>query len=176
MKNFFKTAIAVIAIATISFSANAQEKGDMAAGAKFVYGSVDGYGITGFGAKFQYNVMDPLRLDASFTYFLPKKVGLSGLAETKTSWWDASVNAHWLFRLGQKVNVYPLAGLGILGVSSKAEVLGISANNSASNFGFNIGGGIDFFLSESMFLNAEAKYMMAEGNMLMLSAGIGFAF
>jgi hypothetical protein len=28
--------------------------------------------------------------------------------------WDLSVNGHWLFPLGDKITVYPLAGLGIL--------------------------------------------------------------
>ena len=172
MKNIFKIAIAAIALTMTAFTANAQYKGDMAAGANVAFATGDGYSNLGIGAKFQYNVMDPLRLEANFTYFLPKKeLGI------KTSMWDLMVNAHWLFRVGEKVNVYPVAGLGVLGASAKADMgeLG-NIGASASDFAFNFGGGVDFFLSQSMFLNVEAKYMVADGGCFMPSAGIGFMF
>ncbi len=175
MKNFFKVAIAAIAIVMTTVTANAQEKGDMAAGVKLGFATSNGYSHLGAGAKFQYNILDPLRLEGSFTYFLPKEMG-GGLVSAKTSMWDASVNAHWLFGLGDKVNLYPLAGLGIFGVTSKAEVLGIGASVSTNDFALNLGGGVDFKISQSIALNAEAKYMIAGGGLLVLSAGVGFMF
>jgi outer membrane protein X len=168
MKNVLKITIAAIALTMTAFTANAQTKGDMAAGAKFALGTGDGWSNMGFGAKFQYNVMDPLRLEASFTYFLKKDL---------VTQWDGSVNAHWLFRVGERVNVYPLAGLGILntGVDLGLDEYGLGSA-SASDFAFNIGGGADFFVSQSMFLNVEAKYVIAAGGRLFLSAGVGFMF
>ncbi len=163
MKNIYKAAIVTIALVMTAVTAQAQEKGDMAAVAKFAFGTGDRWSNFGIGAEFQYNVMDPLRLEAGFTYFIPKD---------KLSMWDLSVNANWLFRVGGGVNVYPLAGIGILG--SRVSVLGVSVG--ASDFAFNIGGGADFFVSQSMFINAEAKYMIASGGRLILSAGVGFMF
>ncbi|GHT08001.1 hypothetical protein FACS189426_02580 [Bacteroidia bacterium] len=71
-----------------------------------------------------YSFMQSLRkLEGSFTYFLPKKQGVSGLAETSVSMWDLSVNAHYLFSVADKISVYPLADLGILGFISKGGFL-----------------------------------------------------
>ena len=183
MKNVIKIAIAAIATVALSATAtnaNAQQKGDMAAGAKAAFATSNGYSHLGLGAEFQYNVMDPLRLEGSFTYFLPKEMA-GGFASAKTSMWDASVNAHWLFRVGSGINVYPLAGLGIFGVKSKASVdlgeLGsYGASAGASEFALNLGGGADFFLSDKTFVNAEAKYLISGGGLLVLSAGVGFMF
>jgi opacity protein-like surface antigen len=158
-------AITVMALATlVANPAAAQSKGDMAAGAKVAFGTGTGYGNLGIGAKFQYNVTDPIRLEGSFTYFLPKN---------NVNMWDFSANAHWLFPVSEGVNLYPLAGLGMWGVKYSYMGYGGSAG---SEIALNIGGGADFFMSESMFLNAEAKYMVTGGGLLVLSAGVGFMF
>ncbi len=172
MKNVFKVAVVAIAMTMVAFTANAQSKGDMAAGAKVAFATGNGYSNLGIGAKFQYNVIDPLRLEAEFTYFLPKKtLGVS------TNLWDFMVNAHWLFRLGERVNIYPVAGLGLLGANAKVDLGEFGSHSGGSSeFAFNLGGGVDFFLSEKMFINIEAKYMVSGGGCFMPSAGIGFAF
>ncbi len=182
MKNFFKMAVVAIALSMTALVANAQVKGDMAAGAKFAFSTGDGWSNIGIGAKFQYNVMDPLRLEAQFTYFMPKKDGTFG-AESKINMWEGGVNAHWLFRLGDKVNLYPLAGLGLLGVKTKVDfgewgdLIGAAGGSAgASDFALSLGGGVDFKLSQSFFLNAEAKYLVAGGGRLVLSAGANFMF
>ena len=74
MKSLFlqRMAILIIAVLTMSLTAGAQEKGDMAAGGNPVFGSGDGLSNIGIGAKFQYNVTTPIRLEGSFTYFLKK--------------------------------------------------------------------------------------------------------
>ena len=182
MKSIFrKVAVAAIAVVTMSVAAHAQEKGSMAAGGNLVLGSGDDITNIGIGAKFQYNVTDPLRLEGSFTYFLPKKQGVSGLAESSVSMWDLSVNGHWLFPVADKVKVYPLAGLGILGTSASAEVdlgeWGNLGSASTSEVAFNLGGGIDYELADNLVLNAELKYKLGSTwDRLLLSAGIAFRF
>jgi outer membrane protein X len=183
MKSVFrKVAIVAIAVMTMSVAANAQEKGDMAAGGNLVLGSGDSFTNFGIGAKFRYNVTNPLRLEGSFTYFLPKKEGVSGLAETSLSMWDLSVNGHWLFPVADKITVYPLAGLGILGTSASAEVdMGewgsYGGSASTSEFGFNLGGGIDLKLTDKLILNAELKYKLGSTwDRLLLSAGLAYKF
>jgi opacity protein-like surface antigen len=76
-----------------------------------VLGSGDSYSNYGIGAKFQYNVTKPIRLEGSFTYFLKKDL---------ISMWDLSVNAHYLFPIADKLTVYPLAGLGLLFAATAA--------------------------------------------------------
>ena len=177
MKSVFlkRMAIVVIAVLTMSVAVNAQEKGDMAVGGSLVLGSGDSYSNVGIGAKFQYNVMTPLRLEGAFTYFLKKD---------NVSMWDLSVNAHWLFPVTPQITVYPLAGLGILG--SKVSVPSIDlgpigsfggGSASESEVGFNLGGGIDFNLTDKLFLNAELKYKIGNTwDRLLLSAGVGYRF
>jgi outer membrane protein X len=163
-------------------TAGAQEKGDMAAGGNLVLGSGDSFTNFGIGAKFQYNVTNPLRLEGSFTYFLPKKEGVTGLAETSLSMWDLSVNGHWLFPVADKVTVYPLAGLGVLGTSVSAKVdlgeLGnFSGSGSDTEIGLNLGGGVDLKLTDELFLNAELKYKVASTwGRLLISAGLAYKF
>lgn len=171
MKNVFKMAIVVVAATMTAFTASAQEKGDMAAGVNLVLGTGDALTNFGIGAKFQYNILDPLRLEASFTYFLPKDYGFGVV---KMNMWDLGVNAHWLFRMNDKLNLYPLAGLGILGYNSKIAGIG---GGGDSDFALNIGGGVDFKVSEKILLNAEAKYKIGGvWDRFLVSAGVGFMF
>jgi len=178
---FKKVAIIIIAV-TMSMAVSAQEKGDMAVGGNLAVGMGDEITNYGIGAKFQYNVLTPLRLEGSFTYFLPKTWGAEGLAESKLSMWDLSVNAHWLFPVAEKVKVYPLAGVGMLGTkaSASANVDGygsFDASASTSEFGFNVGGGIDFKLTQKLILNAELKYKIGSNwNRFLISAGLAYRF
>jgi outer membrane protein X len=169
---FKKVAIVVIAVLTMNVATYAQEKGDMAAGGNFVLGSGDSFSNYGIGAKFQYNIMNPLRLEASFTYFLKKDY---------ITMWDLGVNAHWLFALGDKINVYPLAGVGVLNSGYDFDwglgAYGIDDNASTTDFAFNFGGGIDFKLTEKLILNAELKYKFSgKWDRLLISVGLAYKF
>ncbi|GHT28410.1 hypothetical protein AGMMS49574_02650 [Bacteroidia bacterium] len=174
MKSIFrKVAVMAIALVTMSVTVNAQEKGDMAAGGNLVLGSGDSFTNIGIGAKFQYNVTNPLRLEGSFTYFLKKDY---------LTMWDLSVNAHWLFPVADKVTVYPLAGLGILNYGYDYSVdLGewgsVGGSGSTSDIAFNLGGGIDYKLTGKLILNAELKYKISDTwDRLLLSAGLAYKF
>jgi len=162
MKNVFlkRVAIVIIAVVTMSMSAFAQEKGDMAIGGSLVFGSGNGYGNVGLGGKFQYNVTNPIRLEGAFTYFFEKK---------NTSMWDLSANAHYLFKVADQITVYPLAGVGILGVSSYGH--------SDSDFGINLGGGLDYKLADNLFINAELKFRVGgDWDRTMFGIGLGYRF
>jgi len=173
MKRVFlkSVAIAIIAMVTMSMSTFAQAKGDMAVGGNVVVGLDDSYTNFGLGPKFQYNVTDPIRLEASFTYFLKKD---------NVSMWDLSVNAHYLFPIADQIKVYPLAGLGVLGAKAdKYDIPGYGSVGGGSNteFGFNLGGGIDFNLTDKLFLNAELKYKIGDNwDRFLISAGFGYRF
>jgi opacity protein-like surface antigen len=167
MKNIFKIAIAAIALTSVAFTANAQEKGDMAWGLQGGFTSLEGYpdnvSFIGLGAKFRYNVTDPIRLEGAFTYFLPKN---------EMSLWDFSVDAQWLFPISDAVTLYPAAGLGMYGV--KVDMGGFG-NASSSEFGLNIGGGADFAISEKTAITAGLKYSTAIERVV-VSAGVAFQF
>ncbi len=181
MKNVFKVAVVAIAMVMAAATAGAQttgttptmlEKGDQVAGVKLAFGE----GNLGVGAKYQYSFTDRIRVDGSFTYFLPKTEG-SGITKSTVSFFEISANGHYLFPVHEGINVYALAGLGYVNVTAKAD-MGELGDYSAgsSDFGANLGGGVDYFLSEKMILNAEAKYMTCAGGMFVVSAGVGFMF
>ncbi|MDR0955452.1 MAG: porin family protein [Rikenellaceae bacterium] len=205
MKNIFKVAIIAIALTMTAVTTNAQQKGNMAVGANVALGMGNNLTNFGLGAKLQYNVLDLLRLDGSFTYYLPKKDD-SGMV--KTSMWDFSVNAHWLFPVTEKSTVYPLVGFGILGTKVDMDMDGTGSSfgginiggidiggimdmiggmtnkmsgagtpTSNTSFGVNLGGGMDFRISESLLLNLEAKYkIVSGGGRFIVSAGVAYLF
>ena len=161
-----KMVIVAITLLTINVAANAQEKGDMAVGGNLTLGTGNSLTNFGIGAKFQYNVTNPLRLEGSFTYFLKKDL---------ISMWDLSANGHWLIPLTDNIVVYPLAGLSILGVAVDLGILGGSASDNT--FGVNLGGGIEFKLTDKLVLNAEPKYRIGNHwSRFFISAGLAYRF
>jgi outer membrane protein X len=182
MKILKKTAIMLVAATAFAMNVSAQEKGDMALGVNLALGSGDGVTNYGIGAKFQYNITEPVRLESAFTYFFPKTYGIEGIAESKLNMWDISINGQYLFSLNETLTVYPLAGLGILGTSASAEInigegIEYESGASSTDFGLNVGGGIDFKLTEKLVLNGQVKYMIAgDWSRPIVSAGLTYKF
>jgi outer membrane protein X len=149
----------------------AQEKGDKAAGAGLSIGTGDSYTNIGIGAKFQYNVTNPIRLEGAFTYFLEKDL---------ISMWDFSVYGHYLFPIADKITVYPLAGLGFLGTSVNLPDFGYGIGGgsaSHSDFAFTLGGGVDYAVTEQFSIYADLKYKMADyWDRALISAGVTYKF
>ena len=162
MKKF----LLLVCAAVISMSASAQE-GQKAVGFSLLYGSeIDNVGL---GVKGQYNLTDNLRGEAAFDYYL-KKDGWS--------MWDINANMHYLFNVGRKVTVYPLAGLGYVNVSYEAGDKDHGAvKSSKGRLGVNLGGGVDFALTKNISLNGELKYQFIDNfNQVVFGTGINFKF
>jgi outer membrane protein X len=185
MKRFIERFAIVIALVTIGLgSAKAQEAdGKMAAGANVGIAAGDGITSFGVGAKFQYNVTDQIRGEGLFTYYLGD-----------FSFWDLSVNAHYLIGIPsiEKLKVYPLVGLSLMGFGgnggnadtgggewgidySDTEDSGAGRNTS---FGGNIGAGGQYELIPNICIQAELKYRIGESgtNRFMISAGVAYKF
>lgn len=132
-------------------------KGDLAAGANVSYGTKDGFSNFGIGAKLQYNLTDAIRIEPSATYFLKKDY---------INMWDVNLNAHYLFPVADQFTVYPLAGVGLVGIKAEYdgfeydgyEIEGASA--SETKIGFNLGIGGQYWMTENFALNLEAKYQI----------------
>ena len=190
MKKFFIFTCAAL----IGLCASAQEKGDMAVGLNLgVAPSLEsGASVTNFGigAKFQYNVTNPIRLEAAFDYgFKNKGVDVMTIG----------VNAHYIFKVANKISVYPLVGLGY--AHCKATASGIpdldendwwerangktdiddygtkEESGSANKFFFNVGVGGQYDLNDKLAVNLEIKYQYIENfNRLPISLGIAYKF
>ena len=178
LKCFFKK-VAIVAIsATINVTAYAQMyEGDKAFGGSLLIAG-DETTLVGIGAKFQYNITDPIRLEGSFSYFFPKKESekyLGTTIETSLNMWNLSLNGHYLLPISDNLTAYPLAGLGIAGLKAKASALGYSDSASKNYFGVNLGGGLDFHITDAITFNVEARYLIAsEGGIFFLRAGVAF--
>ena len=79
---------------------------------------------------------------------------------------------HYLFRISDKFAVYPLAGLTVVGAD-----VDVPNGSSNSDFGFNLGGGIEFPITNAVKINAEAKYRLMDDidDHTVFSVGIAFA-
>ena len=190
MKKFFIFTCAAL----MGLCASAQEKGDMAVGLNLgVAPSLEsGASVTNFGigAKFQYNVTNPIRLEAAFDYgFKNKGVDVMTIG----------VNAHYIFKVANKISVYPLVGVGY--AHCKATAIGIpdldendwggianwetdiddygtkEESGSANKFFFNVGVGGQYDLNDKLAVNLEIKYQYIENfNRLPISLGIAYKF
>ena len=167
-----KAAIVAIAV-TMCMTAFAQEKGDKAVGANFVFSGnrYAGYTYTNIGisAKGRYNVFDAIRAEGELTFFLPKNYWTSV---------DLSLNAHYLLPIADMITVYPLAGIGIYNSFYTGKGIGYSNYNDVC---FNLGGGIDFNITDQLYFTVEAKAKIADrhyyGSLnLLVSAGVAFKF
>ena len=166
---FFKRAAIAVAAAVISLSAVAQQKGDKAAGGNLVIGAGNSYTHIGIGAKFLYNVTDPIRLAGEFDFF-PKK--------DMVSWWDFSVYGHYLFSVADQLVVYPSVGLGMVGAKTeKIKTIYGDFGGSHSDFAFSLGGGVDYALTSNLSLNGELRIKLFDGtNRINFAFGVAYKF
>lgn len=168
-----KVAIIIIAVATMSASAAAQKQGEMAAGANLLFGTTSGYSNVGLGAKFLYNVTDPIRLAGEFDYFFKKDY---------TNMWDVSIYGHYLFPVADKIEVYPSVGLGVVGSRASIPTISIpgygivGGSASHSDFAFSLGAGADYELTSNLALNAEFRIKFITGSWYNFLVGVAYKF
>jgi len=173
MKSLFlkRVAIVFIAVVTMSVTAVAQKQGDKAVGVNLLLGSTTGYSNLGLGAKFLYNVTDPIRLSGEFDYFLKKTF----LTES-WNFWDFSVYGQYLFPVAEKIVVYPEVGLGYLGETISSSIVNLGGAGSGGNFAFSLGGGIDYPLSPNLTLNGGLRLKLVTGSWFNIYAGLAYKF
>ena len=155
MKKLFLT----LCVALFSVGAFAQEKGEMAVGGSLNFNTKAS--MFGIGARYQYFIIDNLRGDGEFTYYF-KKDGVS--------MFTILASANYLFNVADKVNVYPIAGLGM--AHSSAGDFGVSSTDFIGQFG--AGGQYDF--TDKVAGNFDAKVQFGHGTAFVLAAGIIYKF
>ena len=164
-------------------SSSRSDSSNGAVGVNVLYGTE--VGSVGFGAKFQVNIIQALRAEGEFDYFLKKDY---------VSAWNASVNFHYQFTVANGLRVYPLAGVTYMRMISDNEGLvkdifgpyasnySVDASTSDGKFGANLGAGIECDLSDSWKINYETKYqllgkVLGKGiDQVVFSAGVAYKF
>ena len=136
------------------------QKGIQAAGAHLAYGTeIKSFGI---GVKYQYNITDNIRLEPSLNYFFEN----DGVDQ-----FDINANAHYLFPMASNVRVYPLAGLTFARWESSFS------DGDVTRLGVNVGGGVEFDISDRLILNFELKYQfVSDLDQAIFNAGIAYTF
>lgn len=128
----------------------------------------------GIGVGGRYGLIENLRIapDAVFMFPKDKTIGL-----------DINVNAEYVFTLEDGMSIYPLAGLNMYNGhhSGKTYFKGTAAefkssSNSFTEFGFNIGCGFDYNLSDTNFLNAQFTYTFNDWDYATFAIGYGIRF
>ena len=184
--------------ALLSAGAFAQKAGDMAVGVNVGFApcleefmDVTNFGV---GAKFQYNLTDPIRVEANVNYWLKsEEMGLL----------DVGANVHYLFHVGDKFSVYPLVGLGFVHFTSGNGGFGgyddddddfgfdfdfmraraydgdddYDGGSDENKFMFNVGAGVQYALTEKISVGAEIKYQFIKDfNRMPISVGLTYKF
>lgn len=166
-----KKVLLLVFVAMTCIGAFAQNAGDKAVGVNVSYGT-DAKNI-GLGVKGLYNLTDPIRFEAAANYWL-KKDGVTC--------WDVQANAHYLFKVGDMLAIYPLGGVGYMRASVDAievTVGGMTAKSESTSDGdifFNLGGGAQYNLKDNIAITGELKYQFKDNGQLVICAGIAYKF
>ncbi len=156
-----KKLITFICIIALSAGAALAQKGVFGIGGDLLYGSeVDNFGI---GAKVQYGFTQRLRGEGSFNYFFKKR---------NVHLWEVNANMHYLCPIAGGVKLYPIGGFTVASLDYDGTNL-----STITKFGLNIGGGIDFTLSDELKFNLTAKYcILSDIDHCVFGAGLVYNF
>ena len=159
-----------LCVALVTLSASAQ-KGENSIGVHALYGT--DAGNIGFGVKYQNSITDAIRLEAVGDYYL-KTDGFS--------MFDVNVNGHYLFPLSDKFTVYPLVGINYTSwkqesfISFGEEHSDYDIDIKDTSIGLNIGGGIQYKLTDKIRIGAELKYQTISGSLSTVIIGAGVTY
>ncbi len=156
----------------------AQDQGQIRVGASLAIGTKAGINDTGgekigMGLNFggDYFVIDKLSIAPSYTFFFKSTTRIldSGFEyDLRVS--SFNIDGKYYF-LTEGINVYGLFGVSFARVKSSFGFLGIPV--SANETGINIGGGVDYMLSNKLYLNGQVKYNTPL-EQLVISVGVGY--
>ncbi len=127
----------------------------------------------GLSANGLYQIDDTWAVSGAFTYFLEKD---------HLKWTAVDFNANYnLTELSGIGQLYGIGGVNITSVSIDLPTIDLggfgSAGGSASssNFGVNLGAGVNIALSEKMVLAPELTYTLSSGGYLRIGAKLLFS-
>jgi outer membrane protein X len=159
-----KRILVSFALCLAGLTSFAQHKGDVGLGINFGVAPCVESGVSltnvGLGAKFRYNVSNPVRLEADFDYWFKSK---------SIDFLDLSANVHYVFNAGNKFHIYPLLGIGYARVNSSCGItdydidyngnLNVETGSVGVNrFLVNVGAGVDYDVTDKIALGFELKY------------------
>jgi len=176
----------------VGVTANAQEQGMIRASAGLALGTkaaIDESGTkAGIGINIgaEYLITDNISIAPSYTFFFKSEFdtpdGFGGNVTSSNQFGSFNIDGRYYFGDGD-MELYGLFGIGI--VSNSFEQSGddgfggtITIDGSDSETGLNIGGGINYPLSDALFLNGQIKYNTVDidGGQIVINAGVAYSF
>lgn len=152
MKKFF----AIVCMMLMSTAMFAQA-GKTGVGLNVGYGLFKDYKPFEVGAKLQYEFIDDVRAEVSGNYWFPKD---------DQATLDVMLNLQYLIEIAPGVNVYPMAGAGwvnmMLTGDTKDFAKAVGADTSKGAFGWDVGAGVEYYISSNVKLNLDVKYLYAK--------------
>lgn len=124
----------------------------------------------GLGVEGRYFLTNNIRLAPGVTVLFPKD-RVTGL--------DVDVNVHYVFPIQGGLAFYPFIGGAMLNNRMSKQTIGDVEfdSQSTTDFGFNIGAGVQYDVTDNGYVNFEFKYTFVEGSdpaYFMLGYGIRF--
>ena len=174
-KVFKEVAVGIIAL-SMCVVANAQQKGDFSAGVNLL----GGYGgnVTDFGpgVVLSYNITDPIRVAGEFDFLWGINDKSTSLVTLTSLWKEGSVYGHYLFPIGTGY-LYPLVGAGIVEMTAKVKVLGITESATLSKPVFSLGVGATGVINEKFNYSPEVRLKIVEDSFrYQFMIGIAYKF
>ncbi len=131
---------------------------------------ISGLGLSANGV---YQIDDTWAVSGAFTYFLEKD---------NVKWTAIDINANYNLTEVSGVGIlYGIGGINITSVKidlpsiNLGEFGSVGGSASASNFGVNLGAGVNIELSEKMVLAPELTYTVSSGGYLRIGAKLLFS-
>ena len=167
-----KKALIILLLSFSAFTANAfvWDVMEWTVGAQAVYGTEAN--TPGVGLHFKTHYLEDWQTTLSGNYYF-KKNGVSC--------YDVNLECNYIFNVGEKIQLYPLAGgrVAIWRVDD-ANAGGWhfdSDDKTHYEIGFNAGGGIDYLIGERWLVNAEVKYQyIKNADQVQFAVGVGYRF
>ena len=170
--------VIVLCVFTFSFSAFAQERGDVAFGVNGLGGIyADKMLSYGIGFKLLYNVAAQVRLAAEMDFSAGASFDeLIDSKQVSFGFQDYSMYAHFLISINRKFSVYPLVGAGMLRKSTKTILTDNNDKKIVYSMVGSFGAGFEYAMTSNLSTSVELRFKHDGRNHYIYLASIAYKF
>jgi outer membrane protein X len=121
------------------------------------------------GANAEFFLNEKMAIAPSIAFYLPEESG-----PYKLSVWELNGNFHYYFVSEDMISVYGLGGLNFTSVHLNYDGPGFGGDNSETEIGLNLGGGINFKVTDKIIPFGELKYAISDFDQVAIFFGVKF--
>ena len=150
--------MAAVAVFSISGFAQTGEKSVLVKG-----GYQTEFERFGLGVEGRYGLTDNFRVAPDVIFLIPNN---------HTTGLYVNANLHYTFPLQDNLTLYPLAGIAM--ANNRVSFAGESWRDT--DFGLNLGAGVDYNLDSNSYVNVEFRYTFIDPDYALFTVGYGIKF